>query len=275
VRTVAFACAALLLLVGCSDPPGILDSQPPPGTPYAGSLVGAHAAQRALECQHPAYRDDDGADLYLDGLHSVKSSYTDAVRDIIADELWSLVPRDGYRLERDDGDRVLLVWEVGGRTKAAFVLNDDVLDYKRHRGWGVQSFAQCDPAEFPESVTDKLGIGVWRDAEGHRVPITRIESFPGQGYCHYDGIAFLRVGPDGSDATVALRDTEGRLAGVLRGRYDGAAQLPADAVASGYRWDGKEAWLVPSKDAVYLVDLDDPTRVERWPALKRGVACPD
>jgi hypothetical protein len=55
--------------------------------------------------------------------------------------------------------------------------------------------------------------------------------------------------------------------------YDGDAELPADAEDSGYRNGGRQLWLVPDREAAYLVAEDDPADVERWPAAREVMAC--
>jgi hypothetical protein len=61
---------------------------------------------------------------------------------------------------------VLLSYDVGGRTKVAFVVSEDVKDFNGDTGWGVETWAECDPSELPASVTDDLDIDVWEDASG-------------------------------------------------------------------------------------------------------------
>jgi hypothetical protein len=62
-----------------------------------------------------------------------------------------------------------------------------------------------------------------------------------------------------------LRDAETSSA------FDDDAELPTDAVDTGYRQDGTELWMRPDDDAfVYLVLAD---RVERWPYDARPTGC--
>ena len=76
-------------------------------------------------------------------------------------------------------------------------------------GWGVVAWAQCDPAEFPAEVTDDLGIGVWEDASGRRVPVTRVLSRQGPEHCSWTDITFLLIGPDDHRADWYVRDATG------------------------------------------------------------------
>ena len=63
------------------------------------------------------------------------------------------------------------------------------------------------------------------------------------------------------------------LAQYLSTTYLGDASLPGDAEDTGFHRDGRELWLVPSREAAYLVDLDDPADVERWPASTQPIGC--
>ncbi|MFF7970081.1 hypothetical protein [Streptomyces sp. NPDC007905] len=55
-------------------------------------------------------------------------------------------PDRGYRVERQEADRVLYSFDVKGRPKVAVVVAKD----QKHRpGWGPETNASCDPAELP------------------------------------------------------------------------------------------------------------------------------
>jgi hypothetical protein len=175
---------------------------------------------------------------------------------------------------------VLLSYDVGERTRIAFIAANGVDDHNGETGWGIESWAQCDPAELPASVTEALGIGVWEDPSGARVPVTEIQSFPGPEHCGWQDITFLILGqaedPQGDrsdEADEFLRDTTGELADYLRTSYDATASLPKRAVDTGFSRDGRRLWLDPSGDGAYLVSVDDPDDVERWPASKEPIRC--
>src|SRR5690606_16169707 len=98
------------------------------------------------------------------GLESVQSSAVRALQNLLGENLGSgFTPAADYRIERDDGDRVLFSYDVGGRTKVAFIAADDVRDYNGHMGWGIEAWAECDPSELPADAADALGISVWLD----------------------------------------------------------------------------------------------------------------
>jgi hypothetical protein len=69
-----------------------------------------------------------------------------------------------------------------------------------------------------------------------------------------------------------VRDPANELRDLLRGGFDDDAALPEDATSTGWRRDGRELWLA-EKEAAYLVDIDDPGDVERWPAAKEPIMC--
>ncbi len=236
----------------------------------AGVLARSGAAGRALECDGEPY-DGGGAD-YESGLAKVKGSPWAAYQNWIDEDYTGILPPSGFSLERDDGDRVLLSYDVAGRTKVAVIAFDGIHDWDGDTGWGVESWAGCDLAELPAAVTDASSIQVWEDADGERVPVTRVFSFSGPEHCDWQDITFLNVGPE-EHSDRYLRDTQGELADWTRGRYVGTASLPRDASDTGFRHDGRALWLVPEKDAAYLVSLSDATDVERWPAEDTPIGC--
>jgi len=246
--------AATTLLAGCGDP-----TAPPASDGPAASGPPVRSATAELECEGPPY--ERGAGDYVDsGLERVGDDPASALEDLLEQNDPGLVPHDGYEEVRRVDDRVLLAYTVDGQVKAAFVAVDGVEDWDGGRGWGVDSWAVCDPAELPASVTDDWWIEVWTDKQAHRVPVTDVYSYDGSEHCDWQDIVFLTMGKE-----TYLRDTEGELAAQTRGRFQGESRLPADAASTGWRHDGRELWTVDSGDAAYLVSLDDPDDVESWP----------
>lgn len=277
------AVASLLLVAGCGEATVVVDA-PPASTPYAGRLDlpvsyrdSASVMKRsgssglALECTgRPS--NGGGAD-YDSGLSTVQSDPAGAVADWMHEEgsWFSGVPDSGYRLERRDDGRVLYSFDVDGRTRAAVIVSDSVHDWNGDTGWGVESWAVCDPAELPAEMTEEMGIVVWEDAAGNRVPTSRVTSYAGPEHCDWQDITFLNLG--GPRGTQFLRDVDGELSGQTFGRFDGSVALPDDATDTGWHHDGRELWLADDERAAYLVSLDDPSDVERWPAAKEPVGC--
>jgi hypothetical protein len=283
MRRVLVAVATVLLVTGCAtastpaqdrsvpDPYDGPMSLPPDFSDDATPLERSGAAGRALECDGAAY--GGGAGDYGDGLESVQDSPESALADWLDNEAWAYqLPESGSRVERDDGDRVLLSYDVADRTRIAFIAADHIRDYNDDEGWGIESWAQCDPSELPAAVTDALGIGVWQNASGRRVPVSRVSSFQGAEHCDWQDITFLTLDP-GGDADQYLRDVNGELAQFLETTYDSAATLPRTATDTGLHRDGRRLWLSASSDAAYLVSGNDRRDVERWPAAKESIAC--
>jgi hypothetical protein len=289
VRPAVAVGALALVLAGCGSGPVVVTGEPV-AAPYDGPMsmpldhseeasVAARsgAAGRALECDGTPYN-GGGAD-YDGGLESAQEDPESALEDLFSREgvSWGM-PTKGYRIERRDDHRVLFSYDVAGRTRADFVVADGIEDWKHHTGWGVEAWAQCDPAELPAGFTDDLGIGVWSDATGARVPVTEVLSFQGAEHCDWQDITFLRLGEDPrgvhrDQVEEYLRDTHGELARSLTGSFGAHAELPGDARDTGWQRDGRELWLVPDRSAAYLVSLDDPSDVERWPSSKQQVGC--
>lgn len=275
--------ATVVLLAGCGGPVVITSGEPVP-SPYAGPmhlpmdysddasvLERSGAAGRALQCDGSPYA-GGGAD-YESGLASVQDSATAALENLFDQPFSARVPRSGYRVERRDGGRVLFSYDVDGRTKAAFIAAEGIRDFSGDVGWGIESWAGCDPSELPASVTEDFVLEVWQDSSGQRVPVTTIRSFPGAEHCDWQDITFLLLGPEG-EAQWYVRAPGGQFSpGLLRTTFDGSATLPEGATSTGFHRDGRELWLGPDHDAAYLVSLDDPTDVERWPAAKRPIRC--
>jgi len=227
------------------------------------------AAGRALECEGEPY-DGGGGDYVDGGLVSVQSDAREALENH-QDEAGLLdVPREGFVVERIDGDRVLFSYDVGERTKVAYIAADGIRDVGDDVGWGIEAWASCDPAEFPAGVTDDLGIRVWHDRQGDRVPVSTITHYPGPEHCDWQDITFLSMG-DGR--TQYVGDRTGEFADLLETTYDGDAVLPEDATDTGYEYDDWHLWLVADRSAAYVVDVDDRSEVERWPASNDTIAC--
>jgi hypothetical protein len=238
----------------------------------ASVLERSGAAGRALECEGKPFN-GGGGDYVDGGLQSVQDSPDEALQNWLEEESWGALPKSPYVVERDDGDRVLLSYDVHDETKIAFIAADGIRDYNDDTGWGIESWSQCDPAELPEEVSADLGYDVWEDASGERVPIAEVRASPGPEHCDWQDITILHLGPDDRNVPTYLRDTKGKLADSTTTTYDGAAALPEDATSTGFRRDGRELWLGTEPDAAYLVSIDDPADVERWPATKGPVGC--
>lgn len=281
------ALGALLALAGCGTSTVVTGEGSAPRTPYDGPLQvdrGSEdsadvmkrggAAARALECDGAPYN-AGGADYVEADLYEVGDSAERALASFLDAEgpLYGL-PAEGYRLEREDDGRALYSYDVDRRTKVAFVLAEGLRNYDDDTGWGVESWAQCDPAELPEAFTEQADIGVWTDAEGRRVPTTTVKSSQGAEHCDWQDITFIHWHEDDELVQFVGAGAEAAgLAEMLRSRFDGSATLPASARTTGYQRGGRELWLTPEGDAAYLVSVDDAGDVERWPAAREPILC--
>ncbi|MGZ5417617.1 MAG: hypothetical protein ACXWDI_10580 [Nocardioides sp.] len=251
---------------------GPLSVSADPGDETRPVMKRAGAAGLALECDWQPV--NGGAGDYVDGgLYEVQDSPAMALATYLDAEAWAYqLPVEGYRVEREDEDRVLFSYDVDERTTIAFIAADGMRDWNDGEGWGIESWAQCDPFELPADVTDALGIGVWTDDSGARVPTPRIRSFQGAEHCDWQDITFVTLGPR-RDGEQFVRDTTGELDQLMRSTYDGSAKLPDDATDTGLQRDGRQLWLDPGHGAAYLVRVDDPADVERWPAAREPIYC--
>jgi hypothetical protein len=177
------------------------------------------------------------------------------------------LPRSGYHAERLADDRVLFSYDVDGETKVAVIVTSD---RPRRPGWGPATFAACDPAELPASFADGLGIEIWTDRDGNRVPTTKVHSGVGPAHCSWETSHYVSTDAAGQSATFA-RDAEGILPSyMLEAPYDEDAAMPGDARDTGYRLGDWELWAVPGAAMVFM---RTPNGVEAWPAVKDGMGC--
>lgn len=275
--------ATLLVLAACGGPASVSDDSPvqkPYDGPMTTTMVGdedapvsqrAGAAALALECAHAPRTGGGGA--YDDGLASTQDSPEEALENTFTEIGYEAsLPSSGYRIERRADDRVLFSYDVEGKTKVAFIVYNGVTDFNSDTGWGVESWAQCDPSEFPGHDTNDLNIGVWENAAGQRVPTSTIESFDGAAHCDWQDVTFIRLGPDPRDPEY-VRDPAMKLTDSLTGTFDRSGKLPPTAKDTGLRRAGRELWLAHDQARAYLVSVDDRDDVEVWPSSKYRIGC--
>lgn len=273
----------LLILAACGQQ-ALVSNDPPAQNPYDGPMTlaiasdedapvsqRAGAAALALECGGSPHNGGGGA--YDDGLASTQDSPEKALENSFTETGHrATLPSSGYRIERRTDDRVLFSYDVDGKTKVAFIVYNGVTDFDRDTGWGVESWAQCDPSEFPDNATDDLNIGVWENAAGKRVPTSTIESFTGAEHCDWEDVAFIRLGPNQTDPEY-VRDPAMKLTDSLTGTFDRSGKLPPTADDTGLRRAGRELWLAHDQVSAYLVNIDNRNDVEVWPASKSRIGC--
>jgi hypothetical protein len=282
-RRVAAVVAGALAVAGCGGGHGpLVVGGTPPAQPYAGPLrvtvahvdeegpravaANSGAAGRALECDGKVasgggggrWSKRDGGRTPEDGLR------------LFFDMEQPDLPQYGYRVERREGGRVLYSFDVRGRTKIAVIVAKD----QPHRpGWGPDTTAHCDPAEFPRSFTDHRHYGFWNDTRGRRAPLYEIEGFKGSASCGWDGAYFLGVGQEPHRVWYA-RDPHGQLpADMLVAPYREHATMPPGARDTGYRHGDWKLWRDGDRSRVWV---RTPSGVESWPAVRRrGPFCTD
>ncbi|MGW0585739.1 hypothetical protein ACWD25_60045 [Streptomyces sp. NPDC002920] len=275
---------ALVAAVGCGaentgNTADVVVTGTPPPTPYDGPLhlatketdestsgallAASGAAGRALECDGEissgggpdGWSRRDGGDSPEDGLRLYFEMFTPDV------------PRSGYRVEREETDRVLYSFDVRGRTKVAVVV---AKDQKERPGWGPETNASCDPAELPASLTDSDDREIWTDRTGRRVPTTTVTGYSGAEHCDWQSAHFLSMGR-GARERQYVRDPDGVISEtLLTAPYDGDARMPAAAHDTGYRYGDWQLWLTDDRATAYVRTSDG---VEAWPVAKEPVAC--
>ncbi|MFF1439131.1 hypothetical protein [Streptomyces sp. NPDC058295] len=280
-RFVASGLLVVLAAVGCGTgvETDVVVEGTPPATPYAGPLhiatkeldestpealrSASGAAGRALECEGEiswgggpdGWNESDGADTPEAGLR------------LWFDLFEPTGPRSGFRVEREEADRVLYSYDVDGRTKIAVIV---ARDQKDRPGWGPETHASCDPAELPASVTDSGDEEIWTDRHGERVATTTLSSYPGAEHCDWQTAHFLGTGR-GENHRQYVRDPDGVIdEDLLTSPYDGDAAMPADAHDTGYRYGDWRLWLTDDASTAYVRTSDG---VEAWPLAKEMVAC--
>ena len=107
--------------------------------------------------------------------------------------------------------------------------------------------------------------GPWTDPSGNHASSGIIVEYEGFNRCGTKDVVFLEYAgrtyaKDLSGALGTLTDGGGRSL-----TFDEPAELPADAVASGYRHNIREVWVAQSDVDDYLYLVYDDQRVERWP----------
>lgn len=240
---------------------------------FDGDLAGKGGAERALECVGDTYRKGVG-DPVGSGLEENGDAPGEGLDNWLDPEgYFHQVPDDGYAIETEDGDRALISYDGDdGQTVIAFVMRDGQKDYyDDDTGWVVESYAMCDPAEWPRHVTDALDLGVWADDSGTPVSIEEIVSFHGPEHCDWQDSTWIWLGEDGRDGEFIGNPDRGLRDG-LRTTYALDVPLPEDARDTGWTRDGNRLFIAADGSAAYLVSVfeeDDQDVGDRWPAPKK------
>ena len=161
MRLSAAAAIALALLVSACGDDHDHGSEVPTSAGDAVGCVGAPYAR--------------GSGNYDSGPENVQDDARKALDDWLEQE-GSQIPDVQLAETSRHGDAALFTWTENREVLAAFVVHDDTDGLDGDRGWGVTSYAVCDPAEWPPERSDEIGIEVWSNADGDRVPTSLIHS---------------------------------------------------------------------------------------------------
>jgi hypothetical protein len=235
-------------------------------TPIADDLDPARragAAANLVDCEHDLWQGGWSMDY---GPLGSGPTPDDAIAEL-AESHRAPSPSDGMVAVAQDQGRIAYTYEVNGRSRFAAVVADrEEVPLDATDRWAVEVFASCDPAEFDPSADARSGYRIWVDADGARVPTSVLSETTGPEHCEWESVTFLTV--DGADFVSDPRS-------VLTDAYvtaplDEDAELPADAVDTGYHRESKHLWLAADGRFAFVVDGDS---VQAWPATTQQVAC--
>jgi hypothetical protein len=268
--TWSLAIVGVLMLGGCDEDDAPIGE--PATDAYDGPLYvsradaerpRAGAAGDIVDCDTWGHGGFSDADVYGDG--ATADSPAGALENARSEMGFGGV-QDDLLVAKQEEDRVLYVVEVGGVVKQAVIVRDGpATEGAGGPGWHVESWAHCDYSELPRSFTDSIGLRIWSDAAGRPMPMTTIEAWRGPEHCDWQSMTFLHLG----DASY-VRDPLPELEEYFAESYVQHAQLPRDAVDTGFSSDGERLWLSSDKRQAFVGTVDD---VEAWPRDVRGLGC--
>ena len=134
----------------------------------------------------------------------------------------------------------------------------------------ARQLASDDPDRPPASDEHGRLLGLWE--RGDRIPpSSEFRLYEGESHCDMDSALLVDMrwpldagNTDNADLSF-VRDPEGVFAENTVESFDADAELPDDAIPTGYdNGDGVELWLANDLSTAYAVDSDT---VEAWPAL--------
>ncbi len=238
-----------------------LSEQPVADAPDPADRAGA--AADFVECRYGISQGGWSMDFGWPGGASDPDS---ALLDFVDGGLFAL-PAEGYMAAGRDEGRRLYTYSVSGQAKVAVIVADGAdVQLERDGGWGVETFASCDPAEYDPSADDQIPMDIWQDSNGDRVPTSIVTSSQGPEHCDWESVTFLWY-----DDRQFISDPRGALADVgLVVPFDADTDLPSDATDTGYRQDDRRLWLSADGNVAYIVDGDV---VQAWPTATELVGC--
>ncbi|MET0694962.1 MAG: hypothetical protein ABWY56_13595 [Propionibacteriaceae bacterium] len=275
------AAASAVLLVGLSSCGGAVVVVTAPEAPaYQGPLFvevtasptdekadRSGAAGRVVDCDFPATGDSrpgiyDGGSVSRSPLAALSAAVEDAPRGGIT---------HGFREIRRETDRVLYTFEYEQRIRVAYIVHrGPAVD--GNTGWYVESWASCDWAELPPAGAEEIGLQIWTDTAGRRVPTARVVSGSGPEHCDWQAMTFLNL--DGGDLeggqTYVAHPDPGLYPGYFDVAYAEAARLPGGVTDTGFSLDGRQLWLANDGSRAYVGSEQS---VEVWPATTQPLGC--
>lgn len=271
--------AAGLLLSACATSSGSGPGGDPSGPPVSTPGPAAHSYSGPLYLPHAggAHPDAGAAGQVVDcttwgGGGSVRSAVyedgamTERPQQALYEQGIFDGPQGGLRIAANTSDRVLYVLEVAGVVKEAVIVHDGPATAGAGGpGWYVESWAVCDASELPLEYTDSIGLQVWTDAAGQPAPTTTIQSWRGPEQCDWQSMTFLSLGE-----VTYVRNPEADLSEFFGRPYRAHADLPPDALDTGYRRAGVELWLSADKQLAYVGTRTD---LEAWPRTIKPLLC--
>jgi len=238
-----------------------LSDQPVADAPDPADRAGS--ADNFLECRYGVSQGGWSMDF---GWSAGGSDPDDALLDFVDGGLFAL-PADGYTPAGRDEGRRLYTYSVDGQAKVAVIVADSAaVPLEGDGGWGVETFASCDPAEYDPAVDDQLPMDIWLDANGERVPTSFISSSQGPEHCDWQSVTFLWY-----EDRQFIGDPERALSDIdFVVPYEPDAELPSDATDAGYHHDDRHLWMSSDGTVAYIVEDD---AVEAWPSPTDLIGC--
>lgn len=266
----------LLAAVGCAQRG--LPAPEPQATPYTGPLRveppetgpdrSAGAAGLALRCRTEPSGHNDVADKHAGEVAGTPEA---ALADHLPNGSAVHGASRDYRKAAEDRERVLYIYAPEGVPVQALVAHlGESMD--GHTGWYIESFASCDPAEFPESDTRGAGIQIWTDSAGRRAMTTEIVSSEGPDHCDWQHLTFLHLNDSGEEPPEFAYVAGARpdLDDYFDEPYQQGLALPDDAVDTGYHLGDDSLWLSPDGRRAYVGSR---SQVDLWPRTNKPLYC--
>jgi hypothetical protein len=266
--TVAVLLLAASAISACGDDSGTLGDLPRAAQQYDGPLLVAEgpygAAGEVVECRHgPMAGGFESGEPYSGGATS--DTAVEALETAWSEGMFLELPEVELAVAKEERRRVLLTYTADGAVRVAVVLRDGpATKGAGGDGWYRESWARCDFSELPDAVAeDYFGYQIWTGPDGEPALTSDIVSYPGPEHCDWQAMTFLTLG----EKRTYVRHAPPALRRWVVGEFVASMELPADAVATGYRRGDHRLWLSPSGDRAYVGRAG---HVQAWPRSRLG-----